>query len=358
MPSIQNQAAAGGGNAITMAANAIANTTVTSTISISGGTTSLTGHIAKGAVSAGTSLAILNLSGGTLEMNGNNVDNLNTFAFTGGTFRNVGTLNRALAQTAASSASLFDVLANNSTINGTYSITGTGSNVASANIAATRSLTVSGAVTVGGVGAGPSQLTVNGALNAATGTTVAQNGTVSGAGAIAGPLTLQSDSALAPGNSTGVLSTGNLSIAAGSTFVVEASGTTTAGVDYDQVVVNGTVTIAGGNIDLSLIGGYAPSYVSPMIVTLISNDSTDAIAGTLFDTIEGQPLSGASGVYSATDGTYVYTLTYTGDFTAGVTNATPGSGNDLVLTVVPEPAGLALLAMAGLGLLGRRRRRR
>lgn len=52
---------------------------------------------------------------------------------------------------------------------------------------------------------------------------------------------------------------------------------------------------------------------------------------------------------------FVYTLVYNVDSTTN--NFTPGSGNDVVLSVVPEPGSLALSRDGGLGLLSRRRRR-
>ena len=83
----------------------------------------------------------------------------------------------------------------------------------------------------------------------------------------------------------------------------------------------------------------------------------DAVTGT-FAKVNGLTLTNAGdGTFTATNGQTTYTLTYTADFASN--NPTPGSGNDVLLTVtVPEPAGLGLLALAGLGLLARRRTRR
>ena len=78
----------------------------------------------------------------------------------------------------------------------------------------------------------------------------------------------------------------------------------------------------------------------------------DAVTGTFAGLAEGATLNLVS---TANGLTYPFTVSYTGEFYG---NAGPGIGNDVVLiSQVPEPASLGLLAIGAAGLLARRRRR-
>ncbi|HEX8913094.1 MAG TPA: autotransporter-associated beta strand repeat-containing protein, partial [Humisphaera sp.] len=196
-------------------------------------------------------------------------------------------------------------------------------------------LTLTGANTYAGtttVSAGT--LVVNGSL--ASGSTVNNGGTLGGSGTIAGAVTANSGSTVSPGNSPGVLSTGTLTLAAGSTALMEINGTT-AGTQYDQLNVTGTVTLGGGALQVAL--GYTPLVGDTF--RLINNDGTaDPVVGTF----AGLPTSGST----FQSGGATFAINYAG-----------GDGNDVTLTTtVPEPASAgALLAAAAAGLLARRRRR-
>ena len=111
----------------------------------------------------------------------------------------------------------------------------------------------------------------------------------------------------------------------------------TAGAGYDQVDVDGTVTLGG---DLDLLLGFAPAIDD--MFTIIDNDADDAVTGTFAGLAEGDEVSALFGVRS-----YDFRITYRGD-----------DGNDIVLRAVPEPGTLALLVIAmglGLGVVRRRR---
>src|SRR5439155_22027424 len=72
--------------------------------------------------------------------------------------------------------------------------------------------------------------------------------------------------------------------------------------------------------------------------TLINNDLTDAIVGNFSNALDG-------GIYTTANG-YNFTVNYEG-----------GTGNDLVLTSVPEPSTwvAAALALAAIGYIQRRK---
>jgi hypothetical protein len=93
-------------------------------------------------------------------------------------------------------------------------------------------------------------------------------------------------------------------------FNVQLNGAV-AGTSYDQVGVNGGVTI-GSNVTLNLSLGYAPS--NGQVLTLIDNDGVDAVTGTFAGLPEGQIVT-----INASD----FQISYAG-----------GTGNDVVLTVV------------------------
>ncbi len=161
--------------------------------------------------------------------------------------------------------------------------------------------------------------------------------TLMGTGDVLGDLTLLDGSIHAPGSSPGIQTvTGDYDLQAGATLVLELAGLT-AGAGYDQVDVDGTVSLGG---DLDLLLGFAPAIDD--IFTIIDNDGADAVTDTFAGLAEGDEVSALS------DGrSYDFRITYQGN-----------DGNDVVLRAVPEPGTLALLFIAmglGLGVVRRRR---
>lgn len=158
--------------------------------------------------------------------------------------------------------------------------------------------------------------------------TVAAGATLGGSGSVTGTIQVLSGGRLAPGNSPGILSAGALNLASGSTLVMELAGAT-AGTGYDQIVA-GEIALSG---DLQLSLSFIPFGYS---FTLIENTGLDAVQGS-FATINGQAF-GPGGTFSLTydSVSYDFTISYTG-----------GTGNDVVIEAVPEPATWILVAVAG-----------
>ena len=144
--------------------------------------------------------------------------------------------------------------------------------------------------------------------------TVASGATLGGTGTVSGTITTQSGGTVAPGNSPGILNSGNVTLVSGSNFNVEVNGSTTAGTDYDQLNVTGTVDVTGAT--LSATGSIASS--PGQTVVLINNDSNDSITGTFSGRAEGATVT-INGVN--------FTISYVG----GTNN------NDVVLTETVPP---------------------
>lgn len=123
---------------------------------------------------------------------------------------------------------------------------------------------------------------VTGSTDAASAVTVGGTGLLGGTGSVNGSVNVQSGGSLAPGLSPGLLSTGNTSLNAGAAFVAEINGAT-AGSQYDQLGVTGSVAL--GNANLSLTGSYSPLLGNTFV--LINNDGSDAIAGTFNGLAQG-----------------------------------------------------------------------
>src|SRR5262249_35019254 len=139
-------------------------------------------------------------------------------------------------------------------------------------------LTLSSANTYTGtttVSAGVLNLTGSLTSNVAVGGT----GTLGGTGTVnsANTVTVNNGGTVAPGPSPGLLNTGNVSFAAGSTFVVEIGGTTVG--QYDQLNVTGTVSLGGATLSASTFL-FIPSNAIQQTFRIINNDSTDAVTGT------------------------------------------------------------------------------
>jgi hypothetical protein len=170
-----------------------------------------------------------------------------------------------------------------------------------------------------------------------------------GNGSISGAVSIASGGTLAPGNSPGVMSTGDLSLAEGSSLAAEITGSgTLAGTDYDQVNVTGTISLLG-NLTLSL-ASYTPTQ--GQLIFLINNDLTDTIT-TGFANVNSGSLSNNTEFNLAGERWFI---SYEADYNGG-TGSTFTGGNDVALYAIPEPGTWALLALTLTTVIVLRRRR-
>lgn len=108
---------------------------------------------------------------------------------------------------------------------------------------------------------------------------------LTGTGTVNGTVTAMSGSTLTPGNGVGVLTTGDINFSAGSNFEVEVNDVTSPGLDYDQLIVSGSVAIdPGANLDLT--GGITNVELDDTIV-VINNDGSDLVSGNFSGLPEG-----------------------------------------------------------------------
>ena len=191
-----------------------------------------------------------------------------------------------------------------------------------------------------GSGTGPGAVAVN------------SGGTLGGNGTISGAITVNLGGTLSPGNSPGKLTTGStLTLADGSTFVVEITGPT-AGTQHDQMVVTAgnTVLGSGGSNQptLSLPSPSGTGFAALVPVVIINNSGTGTETGTFAGLADGSTVAALTGL----GGINQWSIYYNYDVAS---NALTG-GNDVVLLPIPEPTTLGLLG--GVALLALRRRSR
>ena len=180
-------------------------------------------------------------------------------------------------------------------------------------------------------------------VSAVTGFAIGSAQTLKGSGTVTGATTV--NGTLAPGNSPGLLTfSSDLSLGASSTSVFEINGTS-RGSTYDAVDVGGALSYGG---TMSLV------FDAP-----ISAGTYDLFGG----------FSGQSGTFGSVSvgGSFAQAFTapavITGSgWTASSSNwsyAFDNASGDLTISAVPEPSTFAALAgLAGLGVVGARRRRR
>ena len=166
-------------------------------------------------------------------------------------------------------------------------------------------------------------------------------GTLGGTGSIAGTVAVgngtgTADALLSAGDGAGSIGTltltNALSLNADSNFVFEYNGTAATA---DQVAANGVTINAAAVFSFSDIN--PGTLFSGTTFVVINNTSGNAISGTFLNLVNGSTfISGAN----------EFAVNYSG----GV------GGNDLVLTVVPEPATTALLGAGLISVLFFRRR--
>lgn len=149
-------------------------------------------------------------------------------------------------------------------------------------------------------------------------------GVLEGTGTV-GSVTMQGDEGnpgvLSPGDPIGTLHAGATAIGPNSILGIEGSSASPG--QYDQLVVNGPVSI-GGELVLSL--GFEPSAGTQLKV--IDNDGTDPVQGSFSGLPEGATF-GSGGSF--------YKITYKG-----------GDGNDVVLTATGPPP-VSILTAPGSG---------
>lgn len=182
---------------------------------------------------------------------------------------------------------------------------------------------------------------MNGSTASTSAVVVNNGGTLGGIGIVNGIVNVVSGGTINAGPSgtsgtavsVGKLTTGALTLASGSIFHVDASGTssTTA---WDQVASSGA-NLGGSTLQLTIAAGL--NFTAGAQYRVIDNTSANAIPGTFTGIVQG-------GTYNLSG--YDFVASYTG-----------GTGNDFVLTAVPEPGtwGAAALSLLFIGFTQRRR---
>jgi MYXO-CTERM domain-containing protein len=229
--------------------------------------------------------------------------------------------------------------------------------------------TVSNPITIGGQVGGTGEvfagtLRVNGATQ--TGAITLTKGTISGSGTINQALTFGTDLTLSPGNSPGNLNGTTETWADGGTYHWEinnatgVAGPTTGGTGWDLVTLSGGLTLSStttpfkievASLDATNASGATPNFdAGSNYKWMLANTGSDiaynsATDAGLFniDHAAFDSLNNASGTWA---------------LLRGDESGVGGSSSQLYLTYtasVPEPG--AIVGLAGVGLLGLRRRR-
>jgi fibronectin-binding autotransporter adhesin len=237
----------------------------------------------------------------------------------------------------------------NTLVSGAIGNGGTG--VGNLTYSGTGTLTLSGTNTyTGTTSVSGGKLFVNGNSSAATGAvSVSNSGTVLGGSGIIGGMVSFSAGRLAPGatgdGSTAKLTVGALTLNSSSTFSLDLNGTT-AGTNYDQLIVSSTGTVTLGNAILNLNSISNLSIGNKLAILDNQSSQTSASMGNFNGLAEGSSFS---------SGSYTFKIFYDG---VASTLAESG-GNDIILevTAVPEPGTWLAGALAVIGVTLTQRKR-
>ncbi|HEV7950367.1 MAG TPA: PEP-CTERM sorting domain-containing protein [Glaciihabitans sp.] len=252
------------------------------------------------------------LNGGNLTINGNNA----SAATYSGSFSGVN-VSRTLTKNGAGT----QVLA------GSYNVTSAVVNAGS--------LLVSGSIS------GSSPVTVGSAATPATSAIFGGSGTVGNVTANGTGDAAASGGTVDPGNTAnvaGILNTGALTITNGGHLSLQIGGSTAGGesaAGYDRLVASGGVSLAGGDLKLTLQG--TPVFAEGSTLFVVVNNSGTPVTGT-FSTLNNAPFDASNFTVNG----QAFQLTYLANF-AGA--GSDGIGNDVALIAVPEPG--AWVAMLG-----------
>ena len=188
-----------------------------------------------------------------------------------------------------------------------------------------------GILYTGTTGVNGGTLLVNGTHSGGGMYTVEDQATLGGNGTITAPVTVKTGGHIAPGTSPGTLAVGALILQPDSFFDVEMSPAA-----WD-LLVTGTVRpiLGGAELNLDILSSFSHYQGSQYMI--LQNDSTNSIGGFFAGLDEGASIEVAGAQF---------TITYEG-----------GTGNDIVLTAVPEPASAVLLMLAVPAVAARVRRR-
>lgn len=230
-------------------------------------------------------------------------------------------------------------------------VAGSGKTLTMNNSAST--LTLSGTSTYTGattVSAG--SLLVNGALGN-TAVTVSGTATLGGTGSIGGTVSIGGTGKLSAGASIESLSSGNLSMTSGTTFVYEVLNNSSTGADL--MAVNGTLSLTAVTLGLdstSLTALASGSFLANDKITLISyeyNGATEVTSGFTGYT-DGSTYAFGSNQWQFDYNDLVAGGNFGSDAVAG------GQDRFVTMTLVPEPGAAFLGGLGVLTLLRRRRR--
>jgi hypothetical protein len=235
-------------------------------------------------------------------------------------------------------------IANHLTVAG--NITGAGQSITAHG---TGALTLAGVSTVSATSVHASFLEVNGTLNSDT-VTIDTAGMLGGHGTISGSVSLLDHAILAPSGGSTTSAGSTLSLLGPVKFMSLDTGflVNVAGGDsgqYDQVVFGDSLSIQG-NLVVNDING--PLAVGSKLWIMDGLPGSSPVSGQFL--YNGALLQGGS-EFTLADGT-IYQINY------NLPGDPAGTGNDVLLTAVPEPACTSLFASALLLLVRRSRNRR